>query len=87
MHQNLLKYPPVKAGIAIALVVAMSLATFAVLASVEVALHWPSGLAVTILAGLAGGIYVELWVFPRIKAKREAVIREAVSRRDSRRPD
>jgi hypothetical protein len=44
-------------------------------------LHWPTGFAVAVFAGLLAGIYVEFWVFPKIRAKREALIQEAVSQR------
>ena len=81
MHKNLLKYPPVKAGVAVSVAVAVSITAFAILASVEMALHWPTGFAVAVFAGLLAGIYVEFWVFPKIRAKREALIQEAVSQR------
>ena len=81
MHKNLLKYPPVKAGVAVSVAVAVSITAFAILASVEMVLHWPAGFAVAVLAGLLAGIYVEFWVFPKIRAKREALIQEAVSQR------
>ena len=81
MHKNLLKYPPVKAGVAVSVAVAVSITAFAILASVEMVLHWPTGFAVAVLAGLLAGIYVEFWVFPKIRAKRDALIQEAVSQR------
>ena len=81
MHKNLLKYPPVKAGVAVSVAVAVSITAFAILTSVEMVLHWPIGFAVAVFAGLLAGIYVEFWVFPKIRAKREALIQEAVSQR------